>query len=164
MHYSIFRPVASSASDIDALSTLETGGPCLPAFQARPTRYAVRQVLSQELQRVFALREAAARQARYAAGHATSSSLSASSAALAVGKPAKAKGAVGIGARACGSTVVKKDFFGRVIETPSLAQGGNAGSGKRSMRHRSRVWVTFHEGLNNAVTKPISLDEFMQVL
>lgn len=79
---------------------------------------------------------------------------------------------------------VKRDFFGRVIvqrkkgvdavgETngnATAAAGG--GDGKESKRKgRSdvagdekdiRVWVTYHEGINNAVRKPISLEEFMR--
>ncbi|KAK5998232.1 Chromosome transmission fidelity protein 18 [Cladobotryum mycophilum] len=53
--------------DIDALSTFETGSSLLSS-QA-PTRYAVRQVLDQELTRTIALRESAARQARFKSGH-----------------------------------------------------------------------------------------------
>lgn len=58
--------------------------------------------------------------------------------------------------------IVKRDFFGRLVEVnettlrETRANGGNKGAGK--------VWVTFHEGLNNAVRKPISLQEFLRGL
>lgn len=63
---------------------------------------------------------------------------------------------------------VKKDFFGRVIKTeprPLQETDGNA-SAKRSNDDdgERKVWVTFHEGLNNAVRKPISLDELLRGL
>ncbi len=69
---------------------------------------------------------------------------------------------------------VKKDFFGRVIPTRPLATAmtgvdGNvaAGAGKGRRREEeggkgAKVWVTYHEGLNNAVRKPISLEEFLR--
>lgn len=64
---------------------------------------------------------------------------------------------------------VKRDFFGRVIEASPL-QELDANSGARRRRKSTgeskerRVWVTFHEGLNNAVRKPISLQEFLRGL
>ena len=69
---------------------------------------------------------------------------------------------------------VKRDFFGRVIPTRPLAAvttgtDGNmaAGGGKGRRREEegakgAKVWVTYHEGLNNAVRKPISLEEFLR--
>lgn len=59
--------------------------------------------------------------------------------------------------------VVMRDFFGRIIESKPLAElDGNC---DRRRRHEERkVWVTYHEGLNNAVRKPISLKEFLRVL
>lgn len=59
--------------------------------------------------------------------------------------------------------LVKRDFFGRVIEAKPLAElDGN--SEKRVRKEERKVWVTYHEGLNNAVRKPISLMEFMRGL
>lgn len=73
---------------------------------------------------------------------------------------------------------VKRDFFGRVIaerkkpldENANAATGG--GDGRESKRKGRgdvagdekdiKVWVTYHEGINNAVRKPISLEEFMR--
>lgn len=76
---------------------------------------------------------------------------------------------------------VKRDFFGRVIaerKRPLDEKNGNAnaaaggGDGKESKRRGRgdvagdekdiKVWVTYHEGINNAVRKPISLEEFMR--
>ncbi len=70
---------------------------------------------------------------------------------------------------------VKRDFFGRVIPTRPLTTAmtagtdGNmaAGGGKGRRREEegakgAKVWVTYHEGLNNAVRKPISLEEFLR--
>jgi chromosome transmission fidelity protein 18 len=61
------------------------------------------------------------------------------------------------------ATLIKKDFFGRVIEAKPLAEL-DRNSEKRARREERKVWVTFHEGLNNAVRKPISLGEFLRGL
>ncbi|ODA76686.1 hypothetical protein RJ55_07957 [Drechmeria coniospora] len=155
--------------DIDALSTFETGASILSS-QA-PTRYAVRQVLDQELQRTIAMREMAMRQARFQCGAASSSSLSSAppSTGLVVAslrslvgeeEPAKSGGA---DSKEAGSVIVK-DFFGRVIEARPLAAPDGNGADGRAKKGDRKVWVTFHEGQNNAVRKPISLEEFMRVL
>lgn len=79
---------------------------------------------------------------------------------------------------------VKRDFFGRVIvewkkdvsalgkKTGDAAAAAGGGSGNESKRKGRgdvagdekdiKVWVTYHEGINNAVRKPISLEEFMR--
>lgn len=144
-------------SDLDSLCTFETS--TLPASLA-PTRFAVRQVLDQELHRTIALRENTARQARFQAGalpgtkHVPRASL-----ALAQDKDRK-KDAI----------VVKKDFFGRIIEAQPLAAAAaaaaelDARSGKGVVKEENKVWVTYHEGLNNAVRKSISLKDFLRVL
>ena len=54
-------------SDLDVLATFETAGAHILAAQA-PTRFAVRQVLDQELYKTKVNRENAARQARFRAG------------------------------------------------------------------------------------------------
>lgn len=152
--------------DIDALAAYETGAALLTS-QA-PTRYAVRQVLDQELRRTTALREAQARQARFQAG-AGSGPPPSTSAAKAMeemharlhphddkenggepGQPDKA--------------VVKKDFFGRVVQVRPLAELNSQNSEKQTVKKQRKVWVTYHEGLNNAVRKPISIAEFLKPL
>lgn len=58
-------------------------------------------------------------------------------------------------------TAIKKDFFGRVVEARPLSELDRNAAEKKARREERKVWVTFHEGLNNAVRKPISLQEFM---
>lgn len=79
---------------------------------------------------------------------------------------------------------VKRDFFGRVIverkkgvnalgeKNGDATAAAGGGDGKESRRKGRgdvagdekdiKVWVTYHEGINNAVRKPISLEEFMR--
>lgn len=63
---------------------------------------------------------------------------------------------------------VKRDFFGRIIvDTPNpLEERDGNGDARRKRRdadkERCKVWVTYNEGLNNAVRKPISLEEFLR--
>ncbi|KAK1755557.1 chromosome transmission fidelity protein 18 [Echria macrotheca] len=153
--------------DIDHLATYETAGALL-AVQA-PTRYAVRQVLDQELQRTIAQRESAARQARLRAGNSSfvepgfddKENKNKSSKSTRVRREDE------------GGVAVKRDFFGRVIveqsrpplEERDLNGGGGAGrkkNGEEKSTKQGKVWVTYHEGLNNAVRKPISLEEFLR--
>lgn len=132
-----------------------------------PTRYAVRQVLDQELQKAKLLRENSARQARFRAGnpHAT-----AAEDPLILHDKENVKAAKMPRLPMLG---VKKDFFGRIIEKPDSralrdingnsrpnSKAGDGSSGKSE----GKVWVTFHEGMNNAVRKPLSLDELLRGL
>ena len=66
---------------------------------------------------------------------------------------------------------VKRDFFGRIIaeiSRPLEETQGNARERRKRAdsgeTQKQKVWVSFHEGLNNAVRKPISLEEFLQGL
>lgn len=148
-----------SFSDLDMLSTFETSGVNALAMQV-PTRYAVRQVLDQELQKTLKLRETAAAQNRFKAGGGDAQDLDSNDKEndgpiTGDGKPA-VKEIV---------TAHKKDFFGRVIiEKTILPLGGGDGNGRdrRPAKSVNKVWVTYHEGLNNAVRKPLSLEEFMK--
>jgi chromosome transmission fidelity protein 18 len=159
-----FRPT----SDLDTLSTYETAGAYALGMQA-PTRYAVRQVLDQELQKALARRETAARQARFQGGAAAGvhedyvfDDKENAVGVKKVGSGAKEWTATGTGKE--GASDVKRDFFGRVIAQPVRPLGeadGNAGVKEKA---DIKVWVTFHEGLNNAVRKPISLQEFLRGL
>jgi chromosome transmission fidelity protein 18 len=141
------------------LATYDTAGAYVLAAQA-PTRYAVRQVLDQELQKTLKLRESAARQARLRGGqaldlphdHHFDDKENKSSATSQQRKVAIDDG-------------VKRDFFGRVVQPARALQDldGNA----RVTKHEpdvpvQKVYVTFHEGINNAVRKPITLEEFMR--
>ncbi|KAL1882835.1 Chromosome transmission fidelity protein 18 [Diaporthe australafricana] len=151
--------------DLDMLSTFETAGAHVLATQI-PVRYAVRQVLDQELQKTIAQRETAARQARFRAGRG----------AAEVDQPELLllqhddKENAGAGKRALPiiSTIVKKDFFGRVVLEKALEEidGNSAGQrkGQAAGKEENNVWVTYHEGLNNAVRKPVTLEDFMRGL
>lgn len=127
-----------------------------------PTRYAVRQVLDQELQKANSLRENAARQARYKAGnpHASEDYIF------------DDKENTNVTENALPGILVKKDFFGRVIQSvvqPLSESDGNSMDKKIAGikplgKAETKVWVTFHEGMNNAVRKPITLDELLRGL
>ncbi|OAA44431.1 ATPase, AAA-type, core [Metarhizium rileyi] len=132
--------------DLDSLSTFETGVSLVP-----PTRYAVRQVLDQELRRTIALRHSTARQARFQAGGPSSQVQVQVPHDDKENRPA---------ARDRPGVLVKRDFFGRIVEAKPLSElDGNDGARDSTER---KVWVTYHEGLNNAVRKPISLREFLR--
>ncbi|KAK3312385.1 hypothetical protein B0H66DRAFT_397569 [Apodospora peruviana] len=174
--------------DLDALATFETAGAFVLATQA-PTRYAVRQVLDQELQKTIATRESAARQARFRLGRRAGPEFDddddKENAAIMGGNnklSAAEKERLRVLELAAKGKSLKKDFFGRVIATAPL--GETDGNGSRTSATTSKdgrkldnnaqplqqqqqgtegkVWVTYHEGLNNAVRKPITLEEFMR--
>ena len=107
-----------------------------------PTRYAVRQVLDQELRRTVALRENHARQARFQAG-ADSSAAPPSAAAAAT-----AKTAAELAARlhphddkenGSDKTLVKKDFFGRVVQVRPLAELSSQNSETQTAKKKRKV-------------------------
>ena len=148
------------------LSTFETAGAHVLAAQI-PVRYAVRQVLDQELQKTIAQRETAARQARFRAGMGAAELEDQHHAALLPHDDKEnATGAGGQKALPIMPTIVKKDFFGRVVMEKPLAEiDGNSGGQKKGQaadKGENLVWVTYHEGLNNAVRKPITLEEFLR--
>ncbi|KAK1531415.1 ATPase [Colletotrichum paranaense] len=151
--------------DLDALAVYETAGNLVLSSQA-PTRYAVRQVLDQELQKTIILREAAARQARFKVGGPLGGAEDTPSQQQ---QQADKENMIKEQERILASSV-KKDFFGRVIPARPLGEmDGNAKRKKTHDHHEggksdNKVWVTYHEGLNNAVRKPISLLEFMKGL
>ncbi len=70
----------------------------------------------------------------------------------------------GVSHQQAAAALVKRDFFGRVVEVKPLAELDGNSAERRARREERKVWVTFHEGLNNAVRKPISLQEFMRAL
>ncbi|TQN71431.1 Chromosome transmission fidelity protein 18 [Colletotrichum shisoi] len=141
--------------DLDALAVYETAGNLVLSSQA-PTRYAVRQVLDQELQKTITLREAAARQARFTAGGPMGLEE--------IPVHDNKKNVLKEQARILEASI-KRDFFGRII--PARPLGEVDGNAKRRKGHEheksdNKVWVTYHEGMNNAVRKPITLQEFMK--
>lgn len=123
-------------------------------------------MLDQELQKAKIQRENAARQARFHAGnpHATAEP-------IILNDKENSKAAKGPVLPILG---VKKDFFGRIIETKTddraLREGsGNGRPGSKAGdkplgKAETKVWVTFHEGLNNAVRKPLTLNELLRGL
>lgn len=158
-------------SDLDVLSTFETAGAHVLATQV-PVRYAVRQVLDQELHKTKALRETAARQARFrAGGSANDETATAMDLDMMASSSNDKENAGQKGRPVIAQPLVKKDFFGRVIveKAPPLHEtDGNSSNHKRKGNHvpvaEHKVWVTYHEGLNNAVRKPLALEEFMKDL
>jgi chromosome transmission fidelity protein 18 len=132
----------------------------------------VRQVLDQELHKTLAQKESAARQARLRSGgpipqgHAFDNKENIN--LTHNRKPELHKTASVAGTNT--SSTVKRDFFGRVIvvERPTLGEtdGNAAGTGRRrgqeAVGERGMVWVTYNEGMNNAVRKPVSLEEFLR--
>ncbi|KAF3767966.1 P-loop containing nucleoside triphosphate hydrolase protein [Cryphonectria parasitica EP155] len=143
--------------DLDMLSTFETAGANVLATQI-PVRYAVRQVLDQELQKTIAAHEAAARQARFKAGGTTDD------VAIDIHILSDDKENAGLKKFPI-LPIIKKDFFGRVIvETalPLSETDGNNGKRQGEGKAEHKVWVTYHEGLNNAVRKPLTLEEFLK--
>lgn len=143
------------------LSTFETAGAHALAIQI-PVRYAVRQVLDQELIKTIALREAAARHARFKTGGEADDVI------MDQHIPFDDKENADQKTRSIIPTV-KKDFFGRVIvdlAQPLHETDGNSGKrqGKPAEEAERKVWVTYHEGLNNAVKKPLTLEEFLRGL
>ncbi|KAK1962559.1 ATPase [Colletotrichum sublineola] len=141
--------------DLDALAVYETAGNLVLSSQA-PTRYAVRQVLDQELQRTITLREAAARQARFKTG----GPVEFEEPSLHSNKEETIKEQAKIL-----ETSVKRDFFGRIIPARPLGEVNGKAKRRKEQGHEksdNKVWVTYHEGMNNAVRKPITLQEFLK--
>ncbi|KAK8010826.1 sister chromatid cohesion factor (Chl12) [Apiospora arundinis] len=147
--------------DLDVLATYETSAAVVHGTQA-PTRYAVRQVLDQEMDKLRRLRDSSARQTRFRAGN-----------------PLDQREAVFENKEKSGKSMgvelpiipVKRDFFGRVVVKPEvqpLQEGDENANGKKVKSDEpigeNKVWVTFHEGLNNAVRKPITLDDLFRGL
>ncbi|KAI0843076.1 hypothetical protein F5Y06DRAFT_256847 [Hypoxylon sp. FL0890] len=151
--------------DLDVLATFETSAAVIHGTLA-PTRYAVRQVLDQELQKAKLERERSARQARFRAGNPHAAAPDPT--IFDDNKENKASKMPRLPVLG-----VKKDFFGRIIEnTDARALRETDGNGRpkskagdeSSGKAETKVWVTFHEGLNNAVRKPLTLDELLKGL
>lgn len=79
----------------------------------------------------------------------------------AAGHPAESAGSMA-------NVLLKRDFFGRVINNPRPPSAGKGASNENGSRltgvakeEEPRVWVSFHEGYSNAVRKPITLTELL---
>lgn len=115
-------------------------------------------MLDQELQKTIALRETAAARARFSAGGPIDE--------VPVAPPHLHDDKENAGQKKpqqiAPSTLVKRDFFGRVVvEIPLYDTDGNR-QAKAEEPAANQVWVTYHEGLNNAVKKPLTLEEFLR--
>lgn len=158
-------------SPIDALSTYHafpnTGTKSTSTTTTLPTRFAVRQVLDQELSKEKALQAAMIRQAR-----GGGMLLGALAPELIEAKLDSNSGPI---------VKVKRDFFGRPIATevfespasvpPAEKLDASAIAKSTAMKGKAkdagdssggRIWVSFHEGFSNAVRKPITLNDLME--
>lgn len=105
-----------------------------------PVRYAVRQVLDQEYHKETMRKR--------------SDVLPTSAIGKSTAGPGPAQKAM---------SVVKRDFFGRVIEEPVKEGKGTEehNLADETSKAGRKVWVTYHEGFSNAVRKPISMSELL---
>jgi chromosome transmission fidelity protein 18 len=123
---------------------------------AGPIRYAVRQVLDQELRKERILQNSAVRHGRSRPSTLTQDPNGENKENESPGEKAKAASAKDPG--------VKRDFFGRIIIEDRPQSAGKAAkeqSTKAQAKDEGRIWVSFHEGFSNAVRKPITLKELM---
>ncbi|RMZ89665.1 hypothetical protein DV736_g3106, partial [Chaetothyriales sp. CBS 134916] len=147
-------------------------GSTVTASSSTPVRYAVRQVLDQELRKEKALQAAMSRQARSTAlSHKFDNDDDKENKAPTMSKAEQIKQD-----QQAVTGKVKRDFFGRVISNSSSqnlgSQSGSVSEGKNknsstanskdTAAQVARVWVSFHEGFSNAVRKPITLKELME--
>jgi chromosome transmission fidelity protein 18 len=118
-----------------------------------PVRYAVRQVLDQELRKEKVLQANMLRQARSTA-LVLDEDEDKENEAPTLSKVEQIK---------IQPVKVKRDFFGRVItdERPNSSGKGAQRAGSAVEAEGGRVWVSFNEGFSNAVRKPITLKELM---
>ncbi|KAK6343454.1 hypothetical protein TWF730_011043 [Orbilia blumenaviensis] len=138
----------------DALSNYKTFTQDAPTVT---TRFAVRQVLDQELRKFTVLQQERLRQERFAAANpGVDIGLSAATRQKEKEKEKELKKNAAAG--------VKRDFFGRVVAEEDGAEGDGGRSKKRkvvSASEGAKIWCSFREGFSNAVKKPITWDELM---
>lgn len=145
-----------SSRPLDTLTSFHLGK--VSGQAPAPVRYAVRQVLDQELRKEKILMSSAASRAR-------SSLLDSHIDTSAEDKENADANLAAKAATRLANANVKRDFFGRIVND---ARPGTSGAGSGSPRPGTsngkddkRVWVSFHEGYSNAVRKPITLKELM---
>ena len=141
-----FRP-------LDSLTSFHLGK--VSGQAPAPVRYAVRQVLDQELRKERILMSSAASRARSTLldSHIDTTEADKENADAVIARKEAAR---------LEKANTKRDFFGRIVnDARPLGTGinrpGTAGKGK----DEKRVWVSFHEGYSNAVRKPITLKELL---
>ncbi|KAL4927259.1 putative sister chromatid cohesion factor (Chl12) [Aspergillus undulatus] len=150
---------------LDSLVTFSKA-PGLSSTSA-PVRYAVRQVLDQEYRKVTIRKNS-----ETSISHSSSTSTSSKKIAAANSK-LNPNGAHNPADTKLKSGVVKRDFFGRVIEdqpkhsskSEDKDKGENENEKSKPVKEAERagrkVWVTYHDGFSNAVRKPISMAELL---
>ena len=146
MGLTIFRP-------LDSLTSFHLGK--VSGQAPAPVRYAVRQVLDQELRKERILMSSAASRARSTLldSHIDTTEADKENADAVIARKEAAR---------LEKANTKRDFFGRIINEArppgaGTNRPGTAGKGK----DEKRVWVSFHEGYSNAVRKPITLKELL---
>jgi chromosome transmission fidelity protein 18 len=150
-------PNLSQANVSRPLDTLLTYHMDKSVSLAVPVRYAVRQVLDQEVRKEKLLQSSLARHARAGPAHATQADDDDEDKEnqLPAGK-LKNEAIRQVGA--------KRDFFGRVIaedRPQSAGKGSKPVSASVDGKDGGRIWVSFHEGFSNAVRKPLTLTELL---
>jgi chromosome transmission fidelity protein 18 len=131
-----------SSRALDLLGSYGTAS-VSPAVQ---TRYAIRQVLSQEHEKLLAKQRSDARKSRFnAMNPLAEQELRDAEVSCILRKP----------------TLVKRDFFGRVVEEPIIEDTPAIIAARQRDSKETKVWCTFHEGFSNAVRKPVTLAELM---
>lgn len=127
------------------------------ASTAGPVRYAVRQVLDQELRKEKLVQSSLARHARSVAPairkHDVDEEDKENQSPLDKAKEALSK-----------ESGAKRDFFGRIINESrpmSAGKGTKVQPAIGKTKDEGRMWVSFHEGFSNAVRKPVTLKELM---
>ncbi|KAL9622745.1 MAG: hypothetical protein Q9160_002863 [Pyrenula sp. 1 TL-2023] len=142
---------------LDMLSNFQLRKENQPLGQpTAPVRYAVRQVLEQELHKEQIRQRSDARLAR--------SSKFGGVDAIPQDVPEEDKENAESQGKKVG-TSVKKDFFGRMLVNearPASSKGNLKQNLSLNKTDDKRVWVSFHEGYSNAVRKPITLKELLE--
>ncbi|KAK5045646.1 hypothetical protein LTR84_009015 [Exophiala bonariae] len=120
-----------------------------------PIRYAVRQVLDQELRKEKLLQNSLARHARTS----TETRKNTTHEEDKENTDPLAKAAQSLS----NDAGMKRDFFGRVVnDVRPMSAGKNTTNGQPTRKEEGgRIWVSFHEGFSNAVRKPITLKELI---
>ncbi|KAK6507600.1 hypothetical protein TWF481_006027 [Arthrobotrys musiformis] len=141
----------------DALSNYKTFTQDAPTMT---TRFAVRQVLDQELRKFTVLQQERIRQERFAAANpGVDIGLSAATRQKEKEKERELK-------KKNAAAGVKRDFFGRIVAEEEGDEGDAGRSKKRKVAgggegEGAKIWCSFREGFSNAVKKPITWDELM---
>ena len=146
MGLTIFRP-------LDSLTSFHLGK--VSGQAPAPVRYAVRQVLDQELRKERILMSSAASRARSTLldSHIDTTEADKENADAVIARKEAAR---------LEKANTKRDFFGRIInDARALGAGTNRPGTAGKSKDEKRVWVSFHEGYSNAVRKPITLKELL---